>query len=178
MNKIIFLDYDETLVDLLSPTLKYIRNELNITIKREEVIEYNYLSNLLGEVIYDYWNNNTYENVIPFSGSVNFVKNLKSLGYNICIISSCHINNSLHKLNHISNFFPFVDNFIPVFDHNKHKYTKDSILIDDYNKNIIEHTIINNAPGLLFSYNSINKWCLSNETYTSYNELYKFISSL
>lgn len=168
MKKNLVLDFDDTLVHLVRPWLKWLRTQklTKQTFHPEDVTHYEWFKTNFGDEASDFFlknSNKTYEahdSHIP--GSIAFLKWAEKY-FNLKIVT--HVSNN-HVLEAKSNFIKKIyhDNhqinikveFFEVLN-DKYKYL-DGILIDDYPKHIINHISYNNQPAILFDYQGKNGW--------------------
>lgn len=165
--KNIYIDLDSTLCNFISG----INNEINrilglaIPIQDSDIISYDYYQKQFGEWVKSIWSSKGfYNNIIPFEGAVDFINILK-LKYNVIIITSSAKQIELEKEQFVYKYF---GNLEVIHSHNKYEYTKNSILIDDYIKNIAEHTFRNDSPGILFNFK--NRYPYADINYNNLSE--------
>lgn len=168
MKRNLILDFDDTLVHLVRPRLKWLRTR-GITDKiyhPEDVHSYDWFKVKFGDKASDFFlknSNQTYEthdSHIP--GSITFLKWAEKY-FNLKIVT--HVSNN-HVLQAKTNFIKKVyeeNNKINIhvefFEelNDKYKYI-DGILIDDYPRHIINHISYNKQPAILFDYQGKNGW--------------------
>ncbi len=153
----IFLDYDDVLVDFVSPILDAINRWEGTDLKPYDIPTYSYLPDTYGAKVRDLWENRGfYKYVKPFSTSKWFLDQLKEK-YEIFIITRSHPDIVGEKEYHAKLHFGIRENFISVHGH-KYPHTVGGPLIDDATHNIEDHIINNSQPGILFNMNGQNGW--------------------
>lgn len=157
----IFLDFDSTLVDLHEPYINWLKAEKNIKIKTKDISHWNWVIEQYGEDTSNYFKiDGIYEKEVkPISGSQLFIKTLNKLygKENVFIISNSFKNMVIEKTEYArKNYDIFINNFIHVED--KWKFTSDGILVDDAPHNVVNHTINNRKPSILFNYRNRYGW--------------------
>lgn len=169
----IYLDLDETIVDIITPTLKWLNSTFGILEERKNIKYYSYLKDTHGTAVVDYWSNPyLYDKDIakPFEGAIEFVNTLRSMGFNIFILSNCTDKNYLAKIKYVNKYFN-ISSFISCFHNKKWEFLKkNDILVDDHYANCISHTMINDGKSILFNYNRINPWA-SESNFTTYDSV-------
>lgn len=182
MKKKIFIDYDETLVDIVTPTLQWIKEVLGEKVKKSDITYYSYLQDKYGSIVVNFWNEpdlykNLYNITSPFDGAVNFIRILNDMNYEISILSNCSEKNYIAKIEHCMKHFG-IKSFIPCFDGGKYKYLKrDDILIDDHFANCISHIMINGGKAIQFNYKGETGWAKDSK-FTTYESLIKEVNLL
>jgi 5'(3')-deoxyribonucleotidase len=180
----VFLDYDNTLCDLLSPWLDWLKLEKNIRIKQMDIQNWNWISENFGEDTNDYWKTKgIYDNIKPISGAVEFMMVLKKVygSENVFLISNSASNMIREKEAHAKKHFGIEGNYFQHAD-NKWEYTSDGILIDDAPHNVVAHVMNNNKPAILFNYRNRYGWAnvpvkIKNlTTCTDYGKILKVIN--
>lgn len=160
----IFLDYDDTLVDLIHPTLSWIDVQLGGAERvcaLSEVATYDFLAGRYGMWIKEYWRKpHTYfTDIFPLDGAVEFVEMLKyRFGEeNIFIVTRADERIQEEKAEHVEHHFDISPDRV-LFPWDKYKVTKGGVLIDDFHENIHGHIINNLMPGILFNYENRHPW--------------------
>jgi 5'(3')-deoxyribonucleotidase len=158
----VFLDFDNTLVDLAQGWLDWLAKEKYIKVTTKHIKEWDWLSKTYGEHVNEYWKTpNIYDDIIPIPGSITFVEALKRIygRENILIISNSAKNMIDEKTIFAEKYFKILPtNVLHVAD--KWKYTSEGVLIDDAPHNVIDHVKANQTPAILFNYR--NKWGWAN----------------
>ena len=169
----IYIDLDETLVDIITPTLKWLNSTFGILEERKNIKYYSYLQDKHGPPIIDFWSDSyLYDRDIakPFEGAIEFVNTLKAKDLNIFILSNCTDKNYLAKIKYVNRHFN-ISSFIPCFHNKKWEFLKkDDILVDDHYSNCISHTMINDGKSILFNYDGVNPWA-SESKFTTYDSV-------
>lgn len=151
--KKIFIDYDTTLVDFQDVMTHQINQIENTNFSSLELSR-GYHDEIKMRNKHIFTHQNIYEHIVPFKGAIEFLKDVKSKGYEIILITANM--SELQKTSkevHIETYFKEIfDDIIHTED--KYKYTKESILIDDSYANIIKHIQANDQIGILFNLNN------------------------
>ena len=164
----IYIDYDNTLINLIDPWVVWINNKYNVNITSNDINRWYFLREVFGKEADDFWRsekNNHYadKNIFkPNHGANFFLQTMqKKMGEeNVFIISSTKNHHILKKIEHAQYFFGIAKKqFIPVDEDNKkYKVTKGGILIDDYPLNVMEHVCYNQKKGIVFNHNDRFGW--------------------
>lgn len=158
----IYLDYDDTLVDLIGPTLSWIGVQRGQSpCARSEMVTYDYLPRRYGDWVAEYWRKpHTYfTDIQPLDGAIEFVEDLKSKygKHNIFIVTRAAFEIREEKAEHAEYYFGINPENV-LFNWDKFMVTKNGILIDDYIENVLGHVSKNLLPGILFNYQNRNPW--------------------
>ena len=104
----ICLDYDATLVDLMTPWMKWIRKTYNCTFTTRQISRFYFLSDVLGNEVSEFWKTEgCYKKVSPIEGAQEFVKKLQDTygKENIHIVTATNKHMQDEKTNHaVTNF--------------------------------------------------------------------------
>ena len=156
----IYLDFDSTLVDLVSGWINWLKLEKNIRIMQGDITSWNWISETFGEDVNDYWKiKGIYNTIKPIPGSIEFVTVLKDLygKENIFIISHSDVTMKKEKeLYAEKHYKTLASNFFHA--EKKWEYTSDGLLMDDAPHNVLGHTRNNNKPAILFNYRNKYGW--------------------
>jgi 5'(3')-deoxyribonucleotidase len=156
-NNNIYIDYDSTLNNLCDEWIKWINKKFNTKYTVEDITHWDWFGDRFGVEAYTFLTTDIFDNDIikPKENSQLFINILKSCygSDRIFIISDTPNSYQSSKANHIKRHYKISDSNI-IFTKDKHKYTKDGILIDDKLENVIDHCLHNNKMGVVFSY----KW--------------------
>lgn len=181
----IYVDMDSTLVDLMSNWIDWLNKEKSVKVTTKEIIHWDYIAETFGEEANNFWKTKgVYNNVKPINGSVEFMYILQKMydKENVVIISKCVKSNYDEKVKYAEKYFNILpNNFINASD--KWQFTSDGILIDDAPHNVIEHSIKNEKPSILFNYRNRYGWANLNKEHKlitkckDYSECLKVIKS-
>ena len=158
-DKIISLDFDDVLYDLMSINKSYIKDAYSIDIVDDHITSFTSLYETYPSILNGLWNDPTlYVCGDLLDGAQEFYKKLVSLfGENRIQIVTNSFPDIIDNKNHmIKNRFGFNCDVIHCNKSNpKHINTKDTILIDDSYDNVIKHNEHNDAYSILFNYNRL-----------------------
>ncbi len=123
----VYLDMDETLVDLVGPWLKYLNKMSGLDLTRDEVgsysVEDNYKNKLSeDEIFIPFETDGFWEGLPPFPGAIEFVQSLVDNDFDIYIATIparghvCHHEKELWVMEHL----PFIGRERLIFCHHKH----------------------------------------------------------
>lgn len=177
----IYIDYDTTLVNLIDPWVSWINHKYHVNITSNDINRWYFLGEVFGREADDFWRiENHYREkdvLLPFEGAVDFFHQLQEEygKENIKIISSTRDHHMPEKLAHMAHYFGIdtyrvahakngtsalqSDTEVILTSKEKHLFTKDGILIDDYPLHVLEHIHFNDAPGIVFNLNNSFGWC-------------------
>lgn len=121
----------------------------------------------------EFWKNpKLYDDLIPIENSVESLKKIKELGYDIVFVSHCYPEHFNSKKLFLKRNFPFADGFVDTADK---RFVQCDIFIDDYKKYLRQ----------VKEYNS-NCWCIQIESqlnskgeflYGNWNDILKAIEA-
>ena len=184
--KKIFIDYDTTLVNFQEVLTQKINTIEGTYFSPLELSREGNLSDIKKKNRALYAEQNIYIDIVPFNGAIQFLNDVKLLGYNIILLTgNANKVQMNHKNNHIKKYFNDIfDDIIHVDKNIKHKYTKNSIFIDDCYDNVINHIKENQCMGIVFNYKEyyVNKeklnWSIDKLYHiTCFKELYLLIKN-
>ena len=165
----IYIDYDNTLINLIDPWILWINNKYNVNFTSNDINCWHFLGEVFGKEANDFWRceeNNPYadKNILqPHHGATEFLNTIQNQfgKNNVTIISSTMEHHQIEKFEHAQYYFGIKkEQFIPVNGHaEKHTFTKNGILVDDYPLNIMKHVHYNQQKGFVFNYNDSFGWC-------------------
>jgi len=157
----LYLDYDNVLVDLVSPWLDWIKDHHRYKIKSTDILHWNWLEQTYGQEINEFWKTEGvyFDKVSPLPGAVFFVDALRKIfnEEDIFIISASHDTMIWEKEKHAKHYFNIPAHRF-LHKHDKYRWTSDGILVDDSVSNISNHVAYNNLPGFLFNYRNSYGW--------------------
>lgn len=155
----VYLDMDNTLVDLADGWVKWLKKKNIANITSKDILNWDWISENFGNKSNDYWKTpGIYErDILPIPGSITFVAALQKIygKDDVVIISNSARNMIAEKTDYAVKHFKVDSGNILHVEH-KSQYTFDGVLIDDAPHNIINHIKQNQVPGLLFNYR--NRW--------------------
>ncbi|MDY0198976.1 MAG: hypothetical protein RBR68_14320 [Tenuifilaceae bacterium] len=154
----IYIDLDSVLADIDSAWCNWMKHELRINIKPEDILFWDYPKMLYGNIVSEFWNLETiYKDCIIFEGAIEFISSLKSIygKENIILISAKYESLIEAKNEWIKRW---LGDTLAIHESQKFKFTKDGILIDDRFENVLLHITQNKKPGILFNYNDKYPW--------------------
>lgn len=147
--KKVSIDFDEVLYGLHEAHAIFLKEEYGVDVKRKDVTDWNYLIDNYPNIteVWSEWNKYIRGDLLE--GSIGFVKKVNELfGIdNVKIVTATHTDIIKEKDVFVKEHF---DNEVIHSCKQKFLYTKDSILLDDHGKNIIDHVRENSAPGIIF----------------------------
>jgi 5'(3')-deoxyribonucleotidase len=162
----VYIDLDNILLDWSQGFINYLKVQ-GINSIPEDNTYYEYVSHKFETRMMKFYRDPCAYSmgcIQPFDGAKEFLSDVVELfgQYNVSIITHTYDSDECResKERYIRNYFGFgivsCGSYRPEFIiHTKDKYkeTKDGILIEDNYKMIMQHSMINNAPSLMFSYN-------------------------
>lgn len=141
MNKIVAVDVDLTVVDTAVEWWKWLEDVTGAGLPYEEVskhydftIPYSQIwkDKEISGCALDFWRQrHLYGNLKPVEGSVDALRTLKQMGYDIVFVSTIKGDHSKSKYYFLEEHFPFLDGVILTKEKG---YVKADIVIDDRNK--------------------------------------------
>ena len=141
VNKIIFIDLDQVLLDLITPWIAWVNLNALTNYELIDMVAYDTIPQEVGMWTMAYWHLMDYcEDVEPFDGAVEFLEKLGELGYEVNIITTSPPN-MIDRKNEMcmDYFFGLYDNIIHVPKSSmKVQYLDNHIFIDDYCETIKE----------------------------------------
>ena len=140
--KVAVVDIDLTVVDTVSPWIDYMNNLTGLNFEITEGCQYPYnLTRIYAHALvnptdtselFEYWKSKTlYDNLQPLPGSVEALKKLNDLGYDIVFASVLKHGHDKSKYYFLKRHFPFMA--AAVFTKEK-GYIKADLVIDDRNE--------------------------------------------
>lgn len=160
MGKLISLDFDDVIYDLMELNINYIDTMHGIPDIDKQIEHYYWLYQTFPDIGDNLWNNpDNYIKGRLVSGAKEFYDKLVELigEDNIQIVTSS-MPDVVEKKNIMIKEFGFNCDIIhSIFGvHPKHHYTKNTILIDDAIGNIIDHVGHNQCYGILFNHRRLD----------------------
>ena len=157
--KTIYIDYDSTLVNFgevyLAKVNKHYGLNLDLNQLEDFIKETKIDKEKSKELMELYSVGNIYKDIKVFDGAIDFLKNLKSKGYIIKIItSSASGDQKKYKTLHINKYLENLFDEI-VYSNKKEIHTKNNLFIDDSLKHILKHVENikdNNNNGILCNF--------------------------
>ena len=160
----IYVDYDTTLINLIDPWVDWVNSSFNVNVKTSDINRWYYLGEEINPDANNFWKRDNHyvdkQSIKPFSGAIDFFNNLQS-SYgkeNVIIISSTRDHHIDDKINHMQYYFNVANEQILLSSKEKHIYTQDGVLIDDYPVHVMEHIHYNNLSGIIFNENRRFGW--------------------
>jgi len=152
----IILDYDATLVDLMSPWLKWLRETEGVSLTTKDVRYFGWIKDAFGEQGDDFWRTpGIYDSVDPLPGAESFVNHLLRRGFTVEVVSSSHSTMYAEKELHCARHF----GVLMRHSHEKHKLTQGSLLIDDCPAHAHAHVKHNHGcRAFIFNYKGEYGW--------------------
>ncbi len=151
--KKVFLDYDEVLVDLVNPWLKWLKNERGISVSRQGIPTYGFVEEMYGASTSDFFRTpGTYDLVFPLPGAQEFVEELK-IRYgkdNVFIVSASYKAHRGEKESHASRHFG-IDRKQIIHAWEKYTKTEQGVLVDDFPGHVLRHVFMNRNAGIVFT---------------------------
>jgi len=149
----IFLDYDATLVDLMTPWLAWLSKTHGISITCRDIPRFGYVEETYGEKTSDLFREDgVYDIVHPLPGAQEFVEALKSRfgKENVLIISASYDNHRKEKEGHaLAHFGVGRERFL--HSGKKHLHTGRGVLVDDHPGHVIRHIRDNRSQGVIYT---------------------------
>lgn len=184
MGKLISLDFDDVIYDLMELNIKYIDTMHGIPDIDKQIEHYYWLYQTYPDIGNNLWNNpDNYIRGRLVSGAKEFYDELVEIigEDNIQIVTSS-MPDVVEKKNIMIKDFGFnCDVIHSIFGvHPKHHYTKNTLLIDDAIGNITDHIMHNQCHGVLFNHRGLDyirkaKDGISYAYVETYNDLLKMI---
>ncbi|MFA7287343.1 MAG: hypothetical protein WC055_00540 [Melioribacteraceae bacterium] len=151
----IYLDFDSTLNNLAHEWVKYINTRYQANITVQHIKHWDWIEETFGKEANDFWKNpDIYSNIKPLEGAIDFVTELREQ-YNVSIITHSWPGTEEAKDDNIKRFFGDIN---VIHESEKHKVTRDGILIDDNPHTIVKHCESNYQYGIVFTNNNLNSW--------------------
>jgi len=159
MNKMVSLDFDDVLYDLISLNKKFIKDNYNVDINNDDITSFTSLYELYPDILNGLWNNPTlYITGNLLSGAKDFYNKLvKLFGEDKIQIVTNSLPDIIDTKDHmIKHRFGINCDIIHCSkDNPKHLHTDGTILVDDYHGNLIPHNELNSGNSILFNYNKL-----------------------
>lgn len=168
------VDLDSTLVDILTPWIYYINIKESSNYKIKDVKKWN--QDFIVRNIDFVLKEDLYDNLVPISGAVNFIKSLQSK-YNVQIVTHTLDGHRESKLKFIKRYFG--DITVVTTNECKLSVTKDTILIDDNLEHIQKHININKGIGIVYTMNNLLKYNISEDVVRlhNYEDILRYLSN-
>lgn len=157
-NKKIMIDFDCTLVDFLTPYLKWCQNYLDIDIRKFDMSNYDWPHKFIGSGCSAFWKSDLYfDGIKPFTDAKEFIHQLWENDINFAICSIVEEKYYMRKHKMIDDLFGFYGLeiiLLPITTQKRHSLECDDsyVFIDD-RKSYID-------PGLdiLYNHNNMHPW--------------------
>ena len=166
--KKIYVDLDSTLNDLETAWLTFCGTSSSMNVP-EELTHWTWFQDTYGKKAMEFFTNiNPYDIINVRDGAKEFIWECYQLDYDVTIISAHAVDRekeAKYKRQWLDeNGF---DELKLIVTHDKYKYTKDGILVDDNPKNCLQHIWNNHQPAYLFNYEDMFPYAksLPTETY-------------
>jgi hypothetical protein len=165
---VLSIDYDSTLVDTITPLLRYIKKvaKLSKLLSAKDIPSGGFLDKQFGAIVSEYFGpkhvRQAYNDTHPFPGAVAFIKNLQKHGFVIKIVTkNLNPQHERVKTQHCVQHFGIPKKqIVHVSQGEKHEHTQRTLLMDDSVHNVLSHAEHNIDPGVLFNYLSKHGWAL------------------
>ena len=140
-NKIILVDIDNVLWDLLTPWVNWINWQQNLSVYPEDCVEWNIRTlfpTLKPEQIFgplkeaDFWNT-----VTPFTDAQEIIPEIQKHGYQVKIVSATSCSTGIIKIPKLLKAFPTIDKSDIILCEEK-QFIRGKYMIDDNSKNLTE----------------------------------------
>lgn len=181
MQKMISLDWDDTLYNLKAVNEQFLMDEYGIHDGYKTVTSFESLGLNYPSIINKVWNNpERYSRGNLLDGAIEFYEELVSMvgETNIQIVTASMPNIIDVKNQMIKDRFKIGCDVVHSIGPKSH-YTKGSILIDDHIDNIISHMRINNNMGVLFNYHRLpyirDRANAIDDYFERYKDVYSFV---
>ena len=167
-NRVIYIDVDDTIQELLSAWCIYLNDKYNLYVDPNDATEWD-LTKLFTTLTKDQIYNALYDpqlwkSVHPVPGAQKYLKQLQEDGFDVYLCTATHVQYFKDKYELVINrYFPFITEDHIITIHNK-QLLKGLVLVDDYIENLKDATY----KGILFE-SYYNK----NIDVSSYKNLYK-----
>ena len=139
-NKIIYIDVDDTIEDLLLAWVNYLNNKYGLSVNVNDCKDWNLclLFPMLTEkqITDALWDVELWKDVKPIEGADVYIKKLIDDGFDVYLATASHAKYFNDKFVHVINkYFPFIaeDHIITI--HSK-QLLKGLVLVDDYIENL------------------------------------------
>ena len=170
----IYLDFDSTLNNLAFEWIEYINWKYQTNISTLDIKHWDWIEQSFGKEANNFWKNpDIYSNdtIIPLEGALEFVNKLKQ-NHNVQIITHSWPGTEKAKDYNIKRFFGDIK---IIHESEKHKITKDGILIDDNPHSIVKHCELNYQYGIVFTNNNLNAWSNIENIKGDINKVSKYV---
>lgn len=149
-NKIIYVDVDDTIEDLLSAWCLYLNTKYNLYVDPNDAYDWNLrtlFTTLSRQQIHDALaDKELWKLVKPIPGAQKYLKKLIEDGFEVYLCTATHVDYFKDKYDEvIHKYFPFVDEHHIITIHNK-QLLQGLVLVDDYIENLKDA----NYKGILF----------------------------
>ena len=139
-NKIIYIDVDDTIEDLLLAWVNYLNNKYGLSVDVNNCKDWNLglLFPMLTEkqIADALWDVELWKNVKPIEGAVEHIKKLMDDGFDVYLATATHATYFNDKFIHVINkYFPFIKEDHIITIHNK-QLLRGLVLVDDYVENL------------------------------------------
>lgn len=149
----VYLDYDATLVDLMTPWLSWLSEAHGISITCRDIPHFGFVEATYGAKTSDLFRSDgVYGIVSPLPGAQEFVEALKSRfgDANVLVISASYDNHRKEKEEHARRHFGIGKGRF-LHSGSKHLHTGHGILIDDHPGHVVRHIRANSSPGVIYT---------------------------
>lgn len=139
-NKVIYIDVDDTIEDLLASWVNYLNKKYNLTIDVNDCKEWDMgvLFPMLTrkQIVDALWDVELWKDIKPIPDAVEYIKKLIDDGFDVYLATATHVTYYNDKYEHvIHKYFPFIDEEHIITIHNK-QLLKGLVLVDDYIENL------------------------------------------
>ncbi len=160
------LDLDDVLCDFVGTWCQWLFTEgiSDRLLTRADIDTYDFFHKNFGRKAHDFFlvnPQNLYENMVtPFSGSHDFVEWAKTEFDDITVLTHCQQKDAkAAKTKFIKEQFGLDKIKFSGGSREKHTFLDtDTILVDDYPHNVLQHVAFNDAHGICFNRNGVNGW--------------------
>lgn len=138
--KIIYVDVDDTITDLLPSWVNYLNNRyrLSVSVKDCHYWDMTLLYPMLSrsQIVEALWDSELWKTVKPIQDSPYYLNRLMEDGFDVYLTTSTHVTHLKDKYEYVINkYFPFIPENHIITIHRK-QFLKGLVLVDDYIENL------------------------------------------
>lgn len=139
-DKIVYVDIDDTIEDLLFAWVKYLNEKYNLSVNVNDCKAWDLclLFPMLTEkqIVDALWDVELWKDIKPIDGAIEYLQKLQEDGFDVYLATATHVSYYNVKYEHVINkYFPFIPEDHIITIHNK-QLLKGLVLIDDYIENL------------------------------------------
>ncbi len=139
-NKIVYVDVDDTIEDLLLSWVNYLNSKYNLNVDINDCKGWDLtllFPTLTDKQIVDaLWDVELWKSIKPIDGAIQYLQKLVEDGFDVYLATATHISYYNDKYKYVINkYFPFITEDHIITIHNK-QLLKGLVLVDDYVENL------------------------------------------